>query len=159
MQFGIFVFIKVQEMIWLEVNFRGNLLGSKYDRDYHHNITSLIPQSRYDKIDAYLLNLVSRDFWRQTVTLFSSYKSYKYRRVLNTQIIQKIISKHHPVCECRETSPVDYISLQTVVTLNVLKFELQYGLTPPQIFFCGYRLLQLFCHSGEGAHDIKCSQK
>ena len=36
MQFGIFVFVEVQE-----INFRGNLLGSKYDGDYHHNITSL----------------------------------------------------------------------------------------------------------------------
>ena len=27
--------------------------------------------------------------------------------------------------------------------LNVLKFELQYQWTPPQIFFCGYRALQL----------------
>ena len=25
--------------------------------------------------------------------------------------------------------------------------------------FCRYRVLQLLCHSVEGAHDIKCSQK
>ena len=30
---------------------------------------------------------------------------------------------------------------------------------PPQIFFCGYRVLQLFCHDGEGAHDTNCSLK
>ena len=40
-----------------------------------------------------------------------------------------------------------------------MKFELQYELTPPQIFFCGYRVLKLFCHNEEWAHDIKCSQK
>ena len=43
--------------------------------------------------------------------------------------------------------------------LNVLRFELQYKWTPPQIFFCGYRVLQLFCPNVEGAHDIKCGQK
>ena len=44
-------------------------------------------------------------------------------------------------------------------SLNVLKFELQYEWTPPRKIFCGYRILQLFCHNVEGAHDIKCSQK
>ena len=37
----------------------------------------LNPQGGYHKIDAYLLNPVSHDFWRQIVTLFSSCKSYK----------------------------------------------------------------------------------
>ena len=37
----------------------------------------LDPQNGYFKIDAYLLNLVSSDFWRQSVTPFSSYKSHK----------------------------------------------------------------------------------
>ena len=32
------------------------------------------PESRYIKIEEYLLNPVSRDFWHQIVTLFSSYK-------------------------------------------------------------------------------------
>ena len=36
---------------------------------------------------------------------------------------------------------------------------MQYEWTPPQIFFCGHRALQLFCHNVEGDHDIKCSQK
>ena len=36
MQFGIFVFVEVQE-----INFRGKSLGSKCDGDYHNNITSL----------------------------------------------------------------------------------------------------------------------
>ena len=45
------------------------------------------------------------------------------------------------------------------VNLNVLKFELPYEWTPPQIFFCGYRVLQLLCHNVEGAHDIKFSKK
>ena len=35
-------------------------------------------------------------------------------RILNNQIIQKKISKHHPLCECRKTSTVEYISLQNV---------------------------------------------
>ena len=30
---------------------------------------------------------------------------------------------------------------------NALKIELQYQWTPPQIFFCRYRLLQLFSHN------------
>ena len=38
--------------------------------------------------------------------------------------------------------------------LNVLKFELQYKWTPPIIFFCGYRILQLFCDNGDGAETI-----
>ena len=38
-------------------------------------VMSLNPQSRYLKIDVYLLNLMSHDFWRQIVILFSSYKS------------------------------------------------------------------------------------
>ena len=80
------------------------------------------------------------------------------RRVLNTQIIQKTTSKQHPLCVSRETSTVEYISLKTVFNLNVLKFELQYEWTPPQIFFCGYALYN-YCHNVEGAHDIKCSQK
>ena len=37
--------------------------------------------------------------------------------------------------------------------LNVLKFELQYEWIPPQLFFCGYRVLQLR-RNVEGAHDI-----
>ena len=67
--------------------------------------------------------------------------------------------KHHPLCECRETSTVEYISLHTVFILNVLKFELQYEWTPLQICFCGYRVIQLFCDNVEGAHDIRYSQK
>ena len=43
--------------------------------------------------------------------------------------------------------------------INVLKFELQYEWTPPEIFCCGCRVLQTFCHNVEEAHDIKCSQK
>ena len=39
--------------------------------------------------------------------------------------------------------------------LNVLKFELQYEWTASQIFFCRYRVLQLFCHNVEGTHVIK----
>ena len=67
--------------------------------------------------------------------------------------------KHHPLCECRETSTVEYISLHTVFILNVLKFELQYEWTPLQICLCGYRVIQLFCDNVEGAHDIRYSQK
>ena len=37
----------------------------------------LNPQNEHLKIDAYLLNLVSHDFWRQIVTLFPSDKSFK----------------------------------------------------------------------------------
>ena len=32
----------------------------------------------------------------------------------NTQIIEKIISKHHPLCEYRETSTFEHISQNTV---------------------------------------------
>ena len=55
------------------------------------------------------------------------------RDVLNTQIIQKTLSKHHPPCEFRKTSTVEYISLQVVFNLNILKFELHYEWTPLQI--------------------------
>ena len=40
-----------------------------------------------------------------------------------------------------------------------MKFELQYELTPQQIFFRGHRVLQLCCHNVEPAHVIKCNQK
>ena len=36
---------------------------------------------------------------------------------------------------------------------------MQYEWTPPQLFFCRYCVLQLFCHNVERAHEIKCSQK
>ena len=36
-QFGIFVFVEVQE-----INSGGNWLGSKCDGDHHHNITSFV---------------------------------------------------------------------------------------------------------------------
>ena len=42
---------------------------------------------------------------------------------------------------------------------NVLKFELRYEWTPPQIFSSEYRVLQLFCYNVVGALDIKCCQK
>ena len=41
----------------------------------------------------------------------------------------------------------------------MLCFELQYEWTPPQVFFCGYSVLKLFCNNAEGANDIKFSQK
>ena len=47
----------------------------------------------------------------------------------------------------------------STLQIYALKFELQYEWTPSQIFSCGYRVLQLLCHNGEEAHDIKCSQK
>ena len=43
--------------------------------------------------------------------------------------------------------------------LNILKFELQYERTAPQISFCGYRVLQLLYRNIEGANDTKFSQK
>ena len=36
-----------------------------------------------------------------------------------------------------------------------MKFESQHEWTPPQIFFCGHRVLQLFCQNVEWAYDIK----
>ena len=64
-------------------------------------------------------------------------------RKLNTHIIQKIISKDSPFCECMQISTVEYISLQAllfflffILILNVFKFELQYERTLPKIFFC-----------------------
>ena len=44
-------------------------------------------------------------------------------------------------------------------TLLIFRFELQNEWTPPQIFFCGYRVFFIFCLNVEGAHDIKCSLK
>ena len=40
-----------------------------------------------------------------------------------------------------------------------MKFELQYEWTPPQIFFYGYHVSQLFCHNVEEAHDVKYNKK
>ena len=40
-----------------------------------------------------------------------------------------------------------------------MKFNLQHEWTPQQIFFCGHRVLQLFCHNLAADHTIKCSQK
>ena len=37
----------------------------------------------------------------------------KEKHVLDAQIIQKTISEHQPLCECRETSTIEPISLQT----------------------------------------------
>ena len=37
----------------------------------------------------------------------------KYRIVPNSQIIEQTISKNHSLCEYRESSTVEYISLQT----------------------------------------------
>ena len=43
--------------------------------------------------------------------------------------------------------------------MNLTKFKLQYEWTLQQIFFCGHRVLQLFCLNVEADHAIKCSQK
>ena len=94
---------------------------------------------------------MSHDFWRQIVRLVCS-STDVFLIVLNIQIIQKTISKHYPLSECRKTSAAEYISPQTdfvlfllfLVSFGIYKFELQYEWTPPQIFFCGYRILQLF---------------
>ena len=87
--------------------------------------------------------------------------------VLHTQIIQKTISKHHPLCDCKETScgcRETSIRLSTYhcklffLNLNVLKLELNYEMTPPQMFFSGYHVLQAFCQNVVGACDIRCRQ-
>ena len=45
----------------------------------------------------------------------------------------------------RETSTVEYISLQTFYfNLNILKFELEYERTPPQIFLAFFFLIWRF---------------
>ena len=50
----------------------------------------------------------------------------------------------------RETSTVEYISPQTFYfNLNILKFELEYERTPPQIFLLWIWRLHLFCHNVE----------
>ena len=63
------------------------------------------------------------------------------RRILNTQIIQKTISK-----------------LLRLSTYHC-KLFLQYEWTPPEIFLGGYRVLQLLCHNVKGPHDINCMSK
>ena len=115
----------------------------------------LNPQRGYIKIEAYLPQILCHMTSDVKLSHYFLFIEVKLRRVPNIQIIQKTISKHHPLCECRETSTVEYISRY----FNVLKFESQYKWTPPQIFHCGHRVLQLFCHNVEGAHDIKCGQK
>ena len=54
-------------------------------------------------------------------------KVNKQRRVLNTQIIKKTISKHHPLCDCRKTTTVEYISLQTVFFVVKNQLELKFA--------------------------------
>ena len=58
-------------------------------------------------------NFVSHNFDVKLRHYFGLIK-VKYRLAPNTQIIQQTISKHHSLCEYRETSTVEYISLQTV---------------------------------------------
>ena len=41
----------------------------------------------------------------------------RLRRVLKTEIIPKTISEHHPFCETRKTSTIEYTLLQTVFIL------------------------------------------
>ena len=79
----------------------------------------------------------------------------KYRRVLNTEIIQKEISKHYHWMQGNFDGWVHITANCFYFNSNVLKFELQYDWTPPQIFFCRHHVSQLFCHNVEGAHDIK----
>ena len=79
----------------------------------------------------------------QIVALFFLIK-VKQRGVLNTLIIQKTVSKHHLLCERRKNFTVEYMSIDIYFSLNVLQFELQYEGTPPQIFFCGYRLYNYY---------------
>ena len=35
---------------------------------------------------------------------------------------------------------------------------MKYEWTPPHIYFCSYRVLELFYHNLEAPHDIKCSK-
>ena len=35
---------------------------------------------------------------------------------------------------------------------------MKYEWTPPYIFFCSYRVLELFYHNVEAPHDTKCSK-
>ena len=79
----------------------------------------LKPQGGYLKIDAYLLNRVSHDFWRQIVTLFSSCKSYNRDMILTLKSFSK------------QFQSIIYFYFY----LNVLKFELQYEWILPQILF------------------------
>ena len=75
----------------------------------------------------------------------------KLSHYYHTQIIQKTISKLHLLCECRETSTVEFI-LQTILILFYgLEFELQYEWTP-HIFFLR---ISRFTPILSGAHDIK----
>ena len=60
--------------------------------------------------------------------------------------------------ECRETSAVEYTTLSTAFVfsfcLYILKFELQYEWTPPQVFFCRSHILQLFYHKVEDPNAV-----
>ena len=52
----------------------------------------------------------------------------KVNRDANSQIIQKTITRHHPVCECRKTSTAEYISLQTVFILIQMFLSLNWNM-------------------------------
>ena len=40
-----------------------------------------------------------------------------FTKIPTLKIIQRTILKHYPLCGCRETSTVEYISLQTVTLI------------------------------------------
>ena len=84
----------------------------------------------------------------------------KWRHVVNTQIIQT--PKKHTFHECKKTSGWVHIAVNCLSIYLLFKFFevwIQYEWTLQQIFFCGYRVLQLFCHNVEASHSMERSQK
>ena len=90
---------------------------------------------------------MSIDFWRQIVTLYSSYKVTN-RDVFFTlkSFRNQFQSTTHFLNVGKRVRLSTYHYKLFYFNLNVLKFELQYEWTRPQIFFCAYRILQLFCY-------------
>ena len=58
------------DVIWYHLNQIQSPIGNNFPFNLLWN-----PEIGYLKIDAYLLNLVPHDFWRQIATLFFFYKS------------------------------------------------------------------------------------
>ena len=75
--------------------------------------------------------------------------------------VQKTISKHHQLCECRETSTAEYI-LHKLFLFQLKRLEvwiIAIWMNIATSIFCGDRVLQLLYHKVQRAHGIRCSQK
>ena len=98
--------------------------------NYHHCINL---QNRYLKIDVHVLNLVSYDFWRQIVTLLphSNHSKNNFKATPTLWMQGNFYGWVH-------TTNYSYFILWFGVWIAI-------WMDTTHIFFCGYRVLHLFC--------------